>query len=249
MRSATRNALATPDTTGVSSGATAAAVATFLGSVEALAAPTSALVGSLVSIVVIVALAGGIGTVGLRFVTVGIAVGAVCSAITNLLVSRADIHRATAAFSWTVGSLNGRSDGPTRICQGALALAATGVIVARRPLQLLRFDDSVAHGLGLSVRRWRLGGLACGAALAGVAVAVGGPVGTVALVAPEAARRILRADQAPFLASAAIGAALAVTADLLGRLVFSPVEIPVGILATALGGPVVLAIILSEGRT
>jgi iron complex transport system permease protein len=115
-----------------------------------------------------------------------------------------------------------------------------------RQLAALRFPDAVAAGLGVRVRAVRLAALAVCVTCAGLAVAVGGPLGLVALVAPEAARRICGPRGVPVLASALAGAALVLVADTVGRTVAAPVEIPVGLVTAVVGGPYLIWLLLSS---
>ena len=99
-------------------------------------------------------------------------------------------------------------------------------------MTVLRLSDLVAAGVGVRVRGVRL------------AVAVGGPLGLVALVAPEAARAACGPRGIPVVGSALAGAALVALADTLGHTVAAPVEVPVGLVTALLGGPYLRWILL-----
>lgn len=76
--------------------------------------------------------------------------------------------------------------------------------------------------------------------LATAATAAAGPVGFVALGAPQIARRVLRTSVEPLVGSALVGALVVTAADLLARRLFAPVELPVGVFTAAIGGPYLL---------
>jgi iron complex transport system permease protein len=76
-------------------------------------------------------------------------------------------------------------------------------------------------------------------------VAVAGPVGLVALLGPEIARMLCRHRGVPVLASALAGALLMLLADLAGRLLLAPMEIPVGIVTAVVGSPYLLWMLLN----
>jgi len=101
-----------------------------------------------------------------------------------------------------------------------------------------------AIALGTRLRRTRVVGLGLSVLLTGLAVSVCGPVGLVALLAPELARTVCRPGRIPLTAAALAGAAFMVIADLLGRTLFSPLEIPVGIITAIVGSPYLLWILL-----
>ncbi|MEV1289908.1 iron ABC transporter permease [Micromonospora sp. NPDC049679] len=246
MQTLARNRLATPGTVGIDDGATAFAVASVVGVSTSLLPSGMALVGAATAAALALGLAGGAGTSGYRFVVVGLGVGAVLGAVTNLLLVRAPIDAANAAFPWAVGSLNARPALPiTLLGIGLAACLPLSVLVGRR-LAALRFPDTVAAGLGVRVRAVRLAALALAVVCAGLAVAVGGPLGLVALVAPEAARRVCGPRGVPILSSALAGAVLVLLADTAGRTIAAPVEVPVGLVTSIVGGPYLVWLLLSS---
>src|SRR5690606_20197444 len=124
------------------------------------------------------------------FIVVGIAIGALFGAVTNFMLARTDIDSANLAYPWTVGSLNARSASTVAMLALCLAICLPIAKVLGRDLQLLRFSDTVAIGLGTRVRRTRIAILIVTVFLTATAVAVVGPVGLVSLIAPEAARHL-----------------------------------------------------------
>ena len=244
LQTLARNRLATPGTVGLDDGATAFAVASVVGVSTSLLPSAMALVGAATAAAVTLALAGGAGTSGYRFVVVGLGVGAVLGAVTNLLLVRAPIDAANAAFPWAVGSLNTRPAAPVLLLGAAFAVCAPLAALTGRQLAALRLGDSVAAGVGVRVRAVRLSALALSVVLAGLAVAVGGPLGLVALVAPETARALCGPRGVPVLGSGLAGAALVVLADTLGRTVAAPVEVPVGLVTALLGAPFLIWLLL-----
>src|SRR5699024_11000546 len=143
MQTLAPNRLATPGIIGIANAATAFAVASVIGVGTTLAPPAMSLVGAIVATVLIFALAGGSGTQGYRFIVVGLGIGAIAGAVTQLILSWVAIDAANAAFPWTVGSLNARSPAtlallgaglgvclpwPSRF--DALAICLVGAIVA-----------------------------------------------------------------------------------------------------------------------
>ncbi|SFI06819.1 iron complex transport system permease protein [Modicisalibacter xianhensis] len=244
MQTLARNRLATPGIIGIDNGATAFAVASVVGLGISLAPPPMSLAGAAVATAITFGLAGGAGTRGYRFIVAGIGVGAVFGALTQLLLARVAIDVANSAYPWTVGSLNARSGDAVLILGVGLAV---GVVIAQllaRSMAVLRFSDAVAQGLGIRVRLCRLLALALAVGLTALAVAVAGPVGLVALIGPEIARHLSSRRGVPLVGSALAGAVLMVAADLAGRLLFAPIEIPVGIVTAVVGGPFLLWILL-----
>ncbi|BBI72676.2 iron ABC transporter permease [Vreelandella aquamarina] len=247
MQTLARNRLATPGIIGIDNGATAFAVASIIGLGVGIAPPAMALAGrppppcSL--------LAAGSGTQGYRFIVAGIGVGAVFGAVTQLMLARVAIDTANAAYPWTVGSLNARPASAVKLLGIGLALGLVAALALARSLTLLRFKDAIASGLGTAVKARRLQVLLLSVVLTALAVAVAGPVGLVALIGPEIARSLSSARHVPILAATLAGALVMVLADLAGRTLFAPIEIPVGIVTAVVGGPWLLWILMRPQRS
>ena len=244
MQTLARNRLATPGIIGLDNGATAFAVASVLGVGLGIAPPAMALVGASVATAIAFGLAGGIGTQGYRFLVAGIGVGAAFDAITRLMLARSAIDAANAAYPWTVGSLNARSGQSVLVLGMGLAAGYLVLMSLSRALNTLQFTDAVAIALGTRLKATRIIGLGLSVMLTGLAVSVCGPVGLIALLAPELARALCRPGKVPLTAAALAGASFMLIADLLGRTLFAPLEIPVGIITAIVGSPYLLWILL-----
>ncbi len=242
-----RNRLATPDLLGVSEGAATGMLAVAGASVTGLVgAWWAGPVGAVAAGLIIVLLAGGMGAGGYRVLVVGVALTTMLSSIVELVLATQNINSAGGAFLWTMGSLNGRGYESALPVAIGLAVLLPAALVAGRRLRVLRFDDATAATLGERPDRTRLAVLAVAVCLAGLAVGIGGPIGFVALAAPVIASRLAGPAGVPVVASALIGGALVVAADLLAR-VAAPVEIPAGVVTSVLGGPFLLWVLLSKG--
>ncbi|HEY8476278.1 MAG TPA: iron ABC transporter permease, partial [Chloroflexota bacterium] len=122
--------------------------------------------------------------------------------------------------------------------------------LAARDLDVLGLGDDVAGGLGSHVDRQRGLLLLASVALAGAAVATAGAVGFVGLMAPHLARRLVGPSHGGLVPTAALmGGLLVVLADLVGRSLFAPVEIPCGIVTAILGAPYFLYLLYRSRET
>jgi iron complex transport system permease protein len=256
FQAVTRNPMASPDLIGVSAGASAGGVgAILLGGVTAAGAgssavvPAGALCGALAAAAIIYTTAYRAGTItGYRFVLVGLAVHGALGALTAWLLARADIDQASRAMVWLTGSLNGRGNEHAGWVGLALLILAPVAIGLVRSYQLASYDDDTARGLGLPVDRARMVLLVTAVGLAAAATAAAGPVAFVALAAPQIARRLTGSASLPLLTSGCVGAALLLGADLLARLVFAPVELPVGVVTGAVGAPYLMWLLARAHR-
>ena len=258
MQGLFRNPLADPGLVGVSSGAAlGAATMIVLGSaVPGFVASALGVFG-----VAVAAFAGGlvvtlivyrIATRGARtsvatMLLAGIALNALCGAGTGALVLFSDDGQLRDLTFWTLGSLGGatwRSLAVVAPFVGAVLLAAPRLA---RALNALLLGEAEARHLGIRTERVKRAVIGLAALAAGAATAVSGLIGFVGLVVPHLVRLMLGPDHRTLLpASALLGAALLVAADLLARVVIQPAEVPIGIL-TALGGaPFFLALLLHD---
>jgi iron complex transport system permease protein len=249
FQSLARNALASPDIIGITSGASAAAVAiiVWVGGSATLVA-TGALGGALLTAGLIYLLAYKRGVAGYRLVLVGIGVAAVLAAVTEYLLTRAEIFQAQRATVWLTGSLNGRGWDHVQIVAAVLVVVLPVTVGLGRQLRLLELGDDTAKGLGVRVEAARGALIAAAVVLVAVATAAAGPIAFVALVAPQIARRLVRSAGATIVPSALTGAALVLVADLVARRAFSPTELPVGVVTGIVGAPYLLWLLARANR-
>ncbi|WP_433325796.1 FecCD family ABC transporter permease [Spirillospora sp. CA-294931] len=252
-----RNALAGPDTLGITAGASVAVVSITVatgsaaggagGTVAALGVPLAALIGGLVSGIAVYSLAWRRGLDGYRLVLVGIGFSGVAANIKWWLLTLGDVNDAGRAMAWITGSLNARGWEHVRPVGLALAVLVPLVAIGAFTLGTLRLGDEPARGLGLRVDRDRSLLLLAAIALASVATAAAGPVEFVGLAAPQIALRLAGTGRPPLMGSLVTGAVLTVGADLVARTAF-PVELPVGVVTAVLGAPFLLYLLVRSRR-
>ncbi|MGW7065802.1 FecCD family ABC transporter permease [Streptomyces sp. NPDC054855] len=261
LQALVRNPLADPFLLGVSSGASAGAVAVIvLGSVFGLGAglattvtiPAAAFAGALLSLLVVYTLArsGGGGFATGRLILAGVAVSYILSALTSLILITADsADHLKEVLYWTLGGL-GSARWDMLALPGIALIAGTALLVAlARPLDLLLVGEEGATVLGLDTARFRAGVFVLASLLTGVLVAYSGAIGFVGLMVPHAARMLVGAAHRALLPVVALmGAVFLVAADLAARTVAAPQDIPVGVLTALTGGPFFLWM-LRKNRT
>src|SRR5690606_16396336 len=135
---------------------TAFAVASIVAIPTSLAPSALALVGASTAAALAFGLSAGAGARGYRFIVIGIAIGALFGAVTNLMLARTDMDSANLAFAWTVGSLNTRPMPAVWLLGAGLLLCLPAAKYLGHRLSLMRFSDAVAQGLGVQVRRMRV---------------------------------------------------------------------------------------------
>lgn len=245
-----RNPLADPTLIGVSTGASVGAAVSIVlfdagGAAGALTLPTFAFVGAVGAVLAVLRIGTRDGRAEVAtLLLAGIAVNAVCGATTGLLVTLSDEAQLRTLAFFQLGSLGSAT---WSMLAWAAPLTLLPVALCGRiatPLNALLLGEAEARHLGVdveSLKRWLVGLVCVGV---GACVAASGVIGFVGLAVPHLARLGLGPDHRVLLpASALLGAALLVSADTASRTVVAPVELPVGILTTLLGGPFFLALI------
>jgi iron complex transport system permease protein len=206
--------------------------------------PLAAILGALISIGLVVAIAGREGgTVVL--VLAGLAIGSLAGAATSLAISLSPNPFAiTEIVFWLLGSLEDRSMAHVVLSAPFLVLACALLLGTGPALRALTLGEEAAASLGVNVGRTRLVVVAASALGAGASVAVAGAIGFVGLIAPHLVRPLVAHDPARTLVPSALaGAALLLAADCAVRLIPSGVEVRIGVLTALLGVPVFLWII------
>lgn len=247
FQSVLRNPLASPDIVGTAHGASLLGVLGLLLGVSYGASMLLAALGALVATAICLAVAPRRET--LTLVLVGIGIAAFAGAGVSFALTVGDVSSTQRAAIWLVGDLNGADWPAVRASVLAAVVLVPLVLILARRLDVLALGDEVAAGLGLTPGRDRALLLTAAAAIVGVCVAAAGPVGFVAFLAPQIARRVAgTASSAALPACAACGAALVAASDLVGRRLGAPGELPVGIVTALVGGSAFLVLLHREQR-
>lgn len=238
FQSLSRNPLGSPDIIGFTAGAATAAVfqIVVLGG-GMLATAAAAVIGGILTALAVYWLARRDGVSGgIRLVLVGIGVGAIVSALSALLIARADLDDAMLAQLWSAGSLTGR--GWIHVVTLLLVAAVTVPVLCglARPLALMEMGDDSAQGVGVRVERVRFLVMLVAVAIAAAATAAAGPIAFIAFAAGQISRRLAPVPGVLVGLSAVIGAVLLTAADLLAQHLDVGVRTPVGLVTSVLGG-------------
>ena len=234
-----RNPLASPDLMGISAGAGFCAT---LLLVMLPAAPTwwlsvAALLGGLLAFSFIMLLAQISQPTPARLALIGVAISAFLASGINFLLVLYPVEINTAMI-WLTGSLWGRSWQHIPMLTVIFAvLMAVSMYLAWR-LDVLGLGEQTAYHLGVSVKSLEFTTLLIAVVIASLAVSVAGTVSFIGLLAPHIARLLFGHQHRILLpASALIGAIILVTADVLARSLFAPIELPAGVLTSVIGAP------------
>ena len=251
MQGLTRNPLADPGIIGVNAGASLAAVSLIIlfPNLPPGILPLSAFVGALVTSLVIYLLAWDKGTHPIRLILIGVGIAAVVGAFTSLMITFGQIYDVSQALVWLAGSVYGRTWEQVFSFLPWLIVFVPLAMVNAPQLNTIALGDELAKGLGSKVEWQRSFLLLISAALSGAAVATAGTIGFVGLIAPHIARQLVGGNHQGLIpVSAMWGAMIVVISDLLGRLIFAPVELPCGIVTAVIGAPYFLYLLIQSRK-
>lgn len=245
-----RNPLASPDLLGISSGASAAAViylSFFSLTFGSAGLPVAAIAGAAVAVAAVYILSWHRGVSPLRLVLTGVGVSALLTAVSTFILVFSPLTTTLSAYVWLAGSVYGA----TWLDVRALGLWWLGYLPAlfllSRHVVVQQLDDGLATGIGARVQMQRVMLLLLSVALAGASIAHGGAMAFVGLIAPHIARQLIGLGFVGLpVMTALCGAVLVMLADIVGRVVFLPADLPAGIFVAALGTPFFLWLLIKQ---
>lgn len=255
MQGITRNPLVSPYTLGISPAAAFGASLAILFGVSAMpgglyltvaAAFTSAILCG----AAVLGISAVRGVSSLMLILGGVALTYLFDALTSTVQFIASEQQLSAIIQWKFGSLNGTTWEEASIAGTAVAVAVPVLMGHAWALNALASGgDDVAASLGFAVRRTRVVVTAVAVLVTAAIVSFTGVIAFVGLVSPHIARMVIGADHRTLLPfSIVVGALLVLVADMVGRLAFAPVLIPVGIVVAYLAVPLFLHLLLSRRR-
>ncbi len=235
FQSLTRNPLGSPDIIGFGIGAqfgvTLTMVVLELNTYVFKAA--GALVGGLLTALLVYVLATKNTMSSFRLIIVGIGVSAGIGSLTSWILISVSVEKAMMAATWGAGSIASLGFDQLIPATIVFAIVMFGALPLNRTLPMLEMGDDTATALGISPGRTRLAAMVLGVALVALVTAAAGPISFIALAAPQVSQRLTRSNTpmgtAPVMLT---GAALVVVSDAVAQLV----SVPVGVVTVSLGG-------------
>jgi iron complex transport system permease protein len=244
LQGAMRNPLAEPYLLGVSGGAAVGAVvASALGLASAVL-PVAAFAGAIVAVAAAIAMAHAAGARGdsRMLLMAGVVVGAFANAVIMVVLANAEPNIIRNALWWMMGSVSDATWPQIGALLAYLAVGGTVLILLGRQIDILALGEDAAAGLGLNVDAAIRRVFIAASLVAAATVAAAGLIGFVGLVVPHLVRAAGVRRHRPLLAGSALaGATVLVLADLLGRILRPPAELPLGAVTALIGVPFFLA--------
>ncbi|MFQ5782940.1 MAG: FecCD family ABC transporter permease [Nitrosopumilus sp.] len=256
LQSLFRNPLAGPGILGITSGASLGVAVLVLGGItagitaysfglEALFA--AALVGSLLSTILIIGM--------IRFVAntttlllVGLMVNWVLGSIISVLGILAQHQNLQVFYSWTLGSFSAASWESVQILYITIPLIALACYAIYRRLDASLLGENYATSMGVNTKFLRKIIVVLSSVLAAIVTAVAGPVGFIGIAGPYLARLTTTSGSHKIIIPAAIiyGGLLTAGADILARVIMPPVDLPISIITSAIGAPLIITLLIKR---
>ncbi|CAK7017484.1 MULTISPECIES: iron ABC transporter permease [Providencia] len=246
-----RNPLVSPDILGVSAGAGVGAVIGIFFGQSLFYIQLFAFIGGLITVALVCFIAHLARQHDpiLSLVLVGVAVSAICGSAISLMKILADPYTQLPSITfWLLGGLSSITQEDLISVLPLMVIAIIPLLLLRWRMNLLSLSDEEAKSLGVNVSLTRAIFIICATLLTASAVSIAGIIGWIGLIVPHITRMIVGANfryQLP--ASMAIGAILLLITDTLARTI-AAIELPLGILTSAVGAPFFLAILLQTRR-
>lgn len=253
MQSTLKNPLADPYTTGISSGAAFGATIAICYGTGIFGSGGSIVVNAFVFALIPTALIAVISVTKkvspVSMILAGIAVMYIFNAMTTVMKLWANPDDLASVYRWEVGSFEGLDWGDVPIMTAVTAVGALFLLLVSSKMNVLSTGDENAKALGIDASKLRMVCLVVVTLVTASIVSFTGVIGFVGLVAPHVVRIFIGSDNRYLIpASMALGAALLLVADLVGRTVIAPAVLEVGVVTAFIGGPLFLYLVIRQKR-
>lgn len=257
LQTVTKNDLADSGIIGINAGAAVAAILFItyqtdgyynaLGDLSIYVLPFLAILGAFISAFFIYLLSSKNGIKPKRLLLIGIGVNTGLNAFITFFTFRGGVGDYNRVLIWTSGSLWGSGWSYAKIIIPIVIIIFLLVMYHHKILDALHLTDETATGIGIYVEGQRRKLLIFAVILAGTATAFAGNIGFIGLIAPHMARKIVGPFHRHFvIISAFISVNIILIADLVAKNLFSPIEIPVGIIVSIFGVPYFIYLMMKE---
>lgn len=247
-QSATNNPLADPSIIGTSAGAALGAtlaVVLNIATVGTLGTTVAATIGALVASLLTFALS----RTALQLVIVGIATSALFTAASGLLIAIADKPEARSISFWSMGSLALTQSNTLQLLAPLVIATSTAAWIYSQRMDLLVLGDREVSRLGFNPQRMRLIAFLLISVLIATSVSVVGSIAFLALAAPHITRYLIGPNNRPLMiGSAVIGSGLLLVADTAARTLVPPIELPIGLITSLIGAPILILVLRKSGE-
>ncbi len=248
-----RNPIAGPFVLGISSGAkmflaiATIAVSGLFADMPVSAAVAASFAGSVLSLLIVILFTGKVRSMS-SLLVIGMMISYICSAVTDLLINFADDHDIVNLTHWSMGSFSAASWQSVRISALIVIPAFFIVFAFSKQMEAYSLGEGYAGSLGVNVGALRVLMVLFTGVLSASVAAFAGPISFVGIAVPHICRMLLRTEK-PILmipASFLCGSVFCLLCDLAARMLFSPTELSISTVTSAIGAPIVIWLMLTR---
>lgn len=243
-----RNPLANPNVIGITTGSSAAAVFCIVVlQASNTVISIAAVVGGLVTVIIIYSLSRGTSFSIGRLILIGIGIQAMLNSAISYLMLIAKTHDLPTMLRWLSGSLNGAKIEAVMPLLILLLISTPILLYFANHLEILELGEEAARSLGVATNYVRIILLVSAVLVIALATATTGPIAFISFLAGPIARRMIGAGFSALIPSGLIGAILVLAADLIGQFAFD-VRYPVGVITGIIGAPYLIFLLIKMNR-
>ncbi|MBR2739136.1 MAG: iron ABC transporter permease [Oscillospiraceae bacterium] len=248
-----RNPIAGPFVLGISSGAkmflavTTIAVSGLFVDMPVSATVAASFVGSILSLLIVILFTGRVRNMS-SLLVIGMMISYICSAVTDLLINFANDSDIINLTHWSMGSFSAASWQSARISAFIVIPAFFTVLAFSKQMEAYSLGEGYAMSLGVDIKGLRVLLVLLTGVLSASVAAFAGPISFVGIAVPHICRMILKSEK-PILmipASFLCGSVFCMLCDLAARMLFSPTELSISTVTSAVGAPIVIWLMLTR---
>ncbi|MEW9094781.1 MAG: iron ABC transporter permease [Clostridiaceae bacterium] len=249
-----KNPIVEPYVLGISSGATLFVALIMLGGItlgfknhSPYILALGAFLGAILVMMLVVAFAIKVRDI-VTLLVIGIMVGYICSAVTNMLVAFADSERLHGFVMWTKGSFSGFTWNNIKVLMIIGIPIIIGSFFLVKPLNAFLMGEEYAKSMGVDIKKFRLIIILIASILTAIVTAFTGLIAFIGLAVPHISRLIFRTSDNRILIPGTVimGAIVTSFCDLVCRTIFAPTELPISSITSFIGAPIVIYLILKR---
>ena len=250
-----RNPIAGPFVLGISSGAkmflaiVTIAMNGIFKSMPLALTVVSAFAGSILSMLLVLMFTGKVKNMS-SLLVIGIMISYICSAVTDFLINFAQESDIVNLTHWSLGSFSGAAWGDVKITACIVFPTLLAAFLASKPMTAYSLGEGYAKSLGVNIKLLRVILVLITGVLSACVAAFAGPISFVGIAVPHISRMLLKTNKPILMIPATFlcGAVFCVLCDLAARTLFSPTELSISTVTSAIGAPIVIWLMLSRRR-
>lgn len=249
-----RNPIAGPFVLGISSGAKMVVGITMIFLAGKLTAGPktlilAAFIGSVLITGVVLLFSQRVRNMSMLLV-VGIMVGYICSAVTDVCITFAGEQEIVNLKYWSMGTFSGKGWDSVVTAAHVCIPAAAAALLLSKPMGAYALGEGYAQSMGVAIKPFRVALILLSSLLSACVTALAGPISFVGIAVPHITRTMLKSSRPAQVipASFLCGAVFCVFCDLIARTVFSPTELNIGTVTSVFGAPIVIWMMISRRR-